>query len=104
MQKSGGESRKGLIIALVIIILALAGGAFWFLSTRQESLKGTLLESVAEKMPDLSGREKTKVVIMMNGTTYNAEKLEHDGPVLRITSKNGGVVEVAEKDVLDIKN
>ncbi|MCI5160299.1 MAG: hypothetical protein D3906_18120, partial [Candidatus Electrothrix sp. AUS1_2] len=80
----------------------LTGGAFWFLSTQQEKLKGTVLEPIAEKLPDLSGREEIQVVLMLDGTTYYAEKLEHDGPVLRITGKNGGVVEVAEKDVLDI--
>ena len=101
-QKSGGGSRKGVLVILLVIILALVGGAFWFLSTQQAALKGTLLEPLAEKMPNLSGREETQVVLMLDGTTYYAKKLEHDGPVLRITSKNGGVIEVAEKDVLDI--
>lgn len=101
-QKSGGGSKKGILITLMIIILALVGGAFWFLSTQQGSLKGTLLEPLAGKMPNLSGREETQVVLMLDGTTYYGKKLEHDGPVLRITSKNGGVVEVAEKDVLEI--
>ena len=101
-QKSGGRNKKGILVALAVILLALAGGAFWFLSTQQASLKGTLLEPLAGKMPNLSGKEETQVVLMLDGTTYYGKKLEHDGPVLRITSKNGGVVEVAEKDVLEI--
>ncbi|MCI5120233.1 MAG: hypothetical protein D3908_03390 [Candidatus Electrothrix sp. AUS4] len=101
-QKSGGGSRKGILIALVIIILALVGGVFWFLSTQQASLKGTLLEPVAEKMPNLSSREETQVVLMLDGTTYYAEKVENKEGTLRITTKNGAVVEVAEKDVLEI--
>ena len=102
-QKKGAGSRKGIIAALIIIaVLAAAGCAFWFLSTRQDMLKGTVLEPVAEKMSRLNGREETQVVLMMNGTTYYAEKLEKNGKVLRITTKNGAVVEVAEKEVLNI--
>lgn len=101
-KKTGKGRRKGMLTALIIILLAGAGGAFWFLCTQQHILKGTVLEPIAEKMPDLSGREETQVVIMMNGTSYNAEKIENNGGTLRITAKNGAVVEVAEKDVLDI--
>lgn len=64
--------------------------------------RGTLLEPVAEKMPNLSSRTETQVVIMMNGDTYYAKKVENDGSLIRITTKNGAVVEVAEKNVLDI--
>ncbi|WP_446010073.1 hypothetical protein [Candidatus Electrothrix sp.] len=103
VQKKGGKGgKKGIVAALILIILILSGGAFWFLSTRQDTLKGTVLEPIAEKMPNLSGREETQVVIMLNGTTYYADKVEKDGETLRITAKNGAVVEVAEKEVLDI--
>lgn len=97
--RNGG---KKVILAALVLILAGAGAAFWFLSTQQHALKGTLLEPVAEKMPNLSGRTETQVVIMMNGDTYYAEKVENDGPIVRITTRNGAVVEVAKKNVLDI--
>ncbi|MCI5138009.1 MAG: hypothetical protein D3922_06255 [Candidatus Electrothrix sp. AR1] len=102
--KNGGGKggKKIILVALLVLVLAVTGGAFWFLSTQQHTLKGTLLEPVAEKMPNLSGRTETQVVIMMNGDTYYAEKVEKDGSIVRITTKNGAVVEVAKKDVLDI--
>ncbi|MCI5167399.1 MAG: hypothetical protein D3903_15220 [Candidatus Electrothrix sp. GM3_4] len=105
-QPGGKEKKSGkkvILAALLILVLAAAaGGAFWFFSTQQHTLNGTLLEPIAEKMPNLSGREETQVVIMMNGDTYYAKKLENDGSIVRITTKNGAVVEVAEKNVLDI--
>ena len=97
--RNGG---KKVILAALVLILAGAGAAFWFLSTQQHALKGTLLEPVAEKMPNLSGRTETQVVIMMNGDTYYAEKVENDESIVRITTRNGAVVEVAKKNVLDI--
>ncbi|WLE96040.1 MAG: hypothetical protein QTN59_15300 [Candidatus Electrothrix communis] len=101
-KKSGKKGGKKVILAALVLILAGAGGAFWFLSTQQHALKGTLLEPVAEKMPNLSGKTETQVVIMMNGDTYYAEKVENDGSIVRITTKNGAVVEMAKKNVLDI--
>ncbi|WP_339135714.1 MAG: hypothetical protein WGN25_18695 [Candidatus Electrothrix sp. GW3-4] len=102
-QKKGGKGKKQAILAaLLLLILAAAGGAFWLFTTQQASLKGTVLEPLAEKMPNLSGREEIQVVIMMNGQTYYANKLEHNGGIIRITTKNGAVVKVAEKEVLDI--
>ncbi|CAK8714070.1 hypothetical protein H206_00989 [Candidatus Electrothrix aarhusensis] len=98
--KKGGK--KIILAALLVLILAGIGGAFWFFSTQQHTLQGTLLEPVAEKMPNLSGRDETQVVIMMNGQTYYAKKIEKDGSIVRITTKSGAVVEVAKKDVLDI--
>ncbi|MCI5209573.1 MAG: hypothetical protein D3910_12465, partial [Candidatus Electrothrix sp. ATG2] len=95
------KGRKKRILA-VLVLLVLVGGVFWFLSTRQDTVKGTFLEPIAEKMPNLSGRVETQVIIMMNGDTYYAEKVEKDGAIVRITTKNGAVVEVAEKNVLDI--
>lgn len=94
--------KKIFLVVLIFLVLAGAGAAFWFLSTQQHALKDTLLEPVAEKMPNLSGRTETQVVIMMNGDTYYAEKVKNDGSIVRITTKNGAVVEVAEKNVLDI--
>lgn len=103
IRNGGGKGGKKIIlVALLILVLAVAGGAFWFLSTQQHILKGTLLEPVAEKMPNLSGRTETQVVIMMNGDTYYAEKVKNNGSIVRITTKNGAVVEVAKKNVLDI--
>jgi len=96
------DKKKFLFAALLIFVVAAAGGAFLFLSTQQQMLQGTVLEPLAERMPNLSGREEIQVVIMMNGQTYYAEKVEKDGETLRITAKNGAVVEVAEKEVLDI--
>ena len=101
-KKTGKRRGKGMLAALLIVFLAGAGGAFWFLCTHPQALKGTVLEPIAEKIPNLSGREETQVVIMMNGTTYYAEKVEKNDATLRITTKNGAVVEVAEKEVLDI--
>ncbi|MCW5201463.1 hypothetical protein VU11_03965 [Desulfobulbus sp. US2] len=101
-RNSGKKGGKKVILAALVLILAGAGGAFWFLSTQQHALKGTLLEPVAEKMPNLSGKTETQVVIMMNGDTYYAEKVENDGSIVRITTKNGAVVEMAKKNVLDI--
>ncbi|MCI5123190.1 MAG: hypothetical protein D3925_01615 [Candidatus Electrothrix sp. AR5] len=102
-QSAGGKgSKKIILVAFLILVLAVAGGAFWFLSTQQHTLKGTLLEPVADKMPNLSGRTETQVVIMMNGDTYYAEKVKKNGSIVRITTKDGAVVEVAKKNVLDI--
>jgi hypothetical protein len=94
--------KKTLLVGLLILLLAGAGAAFWFLSSQQAQLKGTLLEPIAEKMPNLSGREETQVIIMMNGDTYYGTKVEKDKDLVRITTKNGAVVEVAEKNVLEI--
>jgi hypothetical protein len=103
-KKSGKKGGKKVILAALVLILAGAGGAFWFLSIQhqQHALKGTLLEPVAEKMSNLSGRDETQVVIMMNGDTYYAEKVENDGSMVRIITKSGAVVEVEKKDILDI--
>ncbi len=104
-QPGGKEKKSGkkvILAALLVLVLAAAAAAFWFFSTQQHTLKGTLLEPVAEKMPNLSGRDETQVVIMMNGDTYYAKKVEKDGSIVRITTKSGAVVEVAKKDVLDI--
>lgn len=101
-RNGGKKGGKKVILAALVLILAGAGAAFWFLSTQQHALKGTLLEPVAEKMPNLSGRTETQVVIMMNGDTYYAEKVENDESIVRITTRNGAVVEVAKKNVLDI--
>ena len=98
--KKGGK--KIILAALCVLILAGAGGAFWFLSTQQQRLKGTFLEPIAEKMPNLSGREETQVVIMMDGQTYYAKKVEYEGPVVHITTKNGGFVKVVEKDIFQV--
>ena len=101
-EQTGKVGKKIFLVALIFLVLAGAGAAFWFLSTQQHALKGTLLEPVAEKMPNLSGKTETQLVIMMNGDTYYAEKVENDGPIVRITTRNGAVVEVAKKNVLDI--
>ena len=101
-KQSTKGKKKVLLVGLFILVLAGAGGAFWLLSTQQHALQGTLLEPLAEKMPNLSSRTETQVVIMMNGDTYYAKKVENDGSLIRITTKNGAVVEVAEKNVLDI--
>ena len=102
-QNYKGKGGKKLILAtLIILVLIGAGASFWFLSTQQESIKGTLLEPISKKMPKLSSREDIQVVLMLNGTTYYAKKLENKDKIVRITTKNGAVVEVAKKDVLDI--
>lgn len=102
-QEQGGKRKNRLLpAALLLLLSAAAGGALWFLCTRQYMLKGTVLESVAEKMPNLSGREEIRVVIMLNGQTYYGKKVKDDGEFLRVTTRNGAVVEVAKKDVLEV--
>jgi len=100
--QNGGKKGGKKVILAALLILVLAAAAFWFFSTQQHTLESTLLEPVAEKMSNLSGRDETQVVIMMNGDTYYAKKLEKNESIVRITTKSGAVVEVEKKDILDI--
>jgi hypothetical protein len=101
-QHTGGKKGKKILIPALLVSILLSGGGFWFLSTHQHELKNTLLEPVADILPNLSGRTETQVVIMRSGRTYYGKKIEREGGFARITTKNGAVVKVAEKDILEI--
>jgi hypothetical protein len=102
-QQYAGRKRGGkILIALLLVTVLAAGAGFWFLSTQQHKLKNTILEPVADMVPNLSGRTETQVVIMLSGQTYYAEKIEHDGPYVLITAKNGAVTKVSKKEILQI--
>jgi len=96
---TGGKRGWKILIALVFVTALLAGAGFWLLSTQRHKLKNTILEPIADMVPNLSGRTKTQVVIMLSGTIYYAEKIEHDGPYVLITTKNGAVTKVSEKEI-----
>jgi len=105
-QKQAGKKGGGKILLIVLFIAVLAaGGAFWFIANNPDKLNGTILESVTDMLSNLTGqtaRTETQVVLMKSGQTYYAEKIEHDGQDVKITAKNGLVVTVTKKDILQI--
>ncbi len=102
-QNAGGKGRsKGpLLIGIILCILLLCGG-LWFIDNNRDTLKNTFLKPVVEILPPFSGKTATQVVIMRSGETYHARKIEHNGSALRITTREGVTVTVAEKDVMQI--
>ncbi|MCI5146337.1 MAG: hypothetical protein D3923_12620 [Candidatus Electrothrix sp. AR3] len=97
--KKGGKGGK--LLFLLIVLLALGGG-FWFISQNQDKLQDSVLQPILDLIPKLSQKQETQVVLMKSGKTYYAEKIEHKGSSVLITTKNGLVITVDEKDILQI--
>ena len=99
-KKKGGKVGKFMFV--LILIMALAGGGYWFISNNPDILKSEALQPLVNLLPQLGGKTETQVVLMQSGQTYYAKKIEEDGSSRRITTKNGIVVTVEESDILQI--
>ncbi len=94
-----GRRNKAALLArsafLVIVFAALA--AALLPGGRRDALKTAVLKPLG-----IASRTETQVVVMRSGQTYYAEQVEHLGGTAKITEKSGGVVTVAEKDIVQI--
>lgn len=78
------------LAAGLIIVLLMPGG-------KRDALKNAILKPL-----HLSSRTETKVVILHSGQVYYAEKVELQGAEMKITAKDGRIIQVRQKDVQQI--
>jgi hypothetical protein len=88
---------RGLLLAGAI---ALAAGLI--IVRQMPPDKRDALRNAVLKALHLPSRTETKVVILHSGQVYYAEKIEQQGAELKITAKDGRVVQLREEDVQQI--
>lgn len=86
-----GRGRAALLAGASVVLVAAA--AFFLLPGGK---------SAVLKLVGHVNRTEIQVVIMRSGQTYYAGKIEREGASVKIVEKNGIVVTVDEKDVLQI--
>ena len=78
------------LVAGLIIILLMPGG-------KRDALKNAILKPL-----HLPSRTETKVVILHSGQVYYAETMEQQGAEVKITTKDGRVIQVRKKDIQQV--
>jgi len=84
-------SKRGMLIPGIVVAIILPVISAWYYTRNKTN----------EIMPT-GTRIETQVVIMKSGQTYYADTIEKDGTYIEITSKNGVISKVLEKNVLQI--
>jgi hypothetical protein len=88
---------RGLLLAGVI---ALTAGLIIILlmpDGKRDALKNAVLKPL-----HLPSRTETKVVILHSGQVHYAEKIEQQGAEVKITAKDGRVIQVRKEDVRQV--